>query len=262
MKNLFDLNVYTEEYYQIIDHAKIRIPQAASRPEAKKILSYSERHHIIPRSLGGNNESNNLVWLTAAEHLTAHLLLTKMVSEKTHLRKMMSAAIRMANPQSRSQKRIITPDLIEELAEIRIECAKLHSEYMKEKHKGENNPMYGKHHNESSNAARRKAMTGFIRTDENKKKCSESKKGNLNPGAQTVVCPHCNTVGKSGGMRKHHFDHCKDHLVYTFKHNTGITFTGTRRDFCKQCLDTKGAKNVGSMIYGRQGSVKGWALEK
>lgn len=40
---------------------------------------YVEKHHIIPRSLNGNNKKENLVKLTAREHFICHLLLTKMV---------------------------------------------------------------------------------------------------------------------------------------------------------------------------------------
>lgn len=39
---------------------------------------YYERHHIIPKCLGGNNEKSNLVFLTAEEHWLAHLLLVKL----------------------------------------------------------------------------------------------------------------------------------------------------------------------------------------
>ena len=39
-----------------------------------------ENHHIIPRSLGGTNEKENLVLLTPKEHFIAHLLLTKIYS--------------------------------------------------------------------------------------------------------------------------------------------------------------------------------------
>lgn len=38
---------------------------------------YSERHHIIPRCMGGLNTTENLVYLTAREHFVAHLLLYK-----------------------------------------------------------------------------------------------------------------------------------------------------------------------------------------
>jgi hypothetical protein len=38
---------------------------------------YFERHHIIPRSMGGSNDKNNLVDFTAREHFIAHFLLAK-----------------------------------------------------------------------------------------------------------------------------------------------------------------------------------------
>ena len=36
---------------------------------------YYERHHIIPKCLGGSNKKENLVYLTAREHYIAHWLL-------------------------------------------------------------------------------------------------------------------------------------------------------------------------------------------
>lgn len=42
-----------------------------------KLGIYYERHHIVPRSLDGTNESTNLVLLTAKEHYVAHHLLWK-----------------------------------------------------------------------------------------------------------------------------------------------------------------------------------------
>lgn len=39
---------------------------------------YKERHHIIPKSLGGSNNSSNLVDMTAREHFVAHFLLAKL----------------------------------------------------------------------------------------------------------------------------------------------------------------------------------------
>ena len=34
----------------------------------QNITGYSERHHIIPKSLGGNNSKDNIVRLTARQH--------------------------------------------------------------------------------------------------------------------------------------------------------------------------------------------------
>lgn len=36
---------------------------------------YHERHHIVPKCLGGTNEENNLIDLFAREHFEAHRLL-------------------------------------------------------------------------------------------------------------------------------------------------------------------------------------------
>ena len=44
--------------------------------------AYYEKHHIIPRSMGGSDTDDNLVYLTAKEHFLAHLLLTKITEGK------------------------------------------------------------------------------------------------------------------------------------------------------------------------------------
>ena len=36
-----------------------------------------ERHHIIPKSMGGDNSKQNLVYLTGRQHFLAHWLLFK-----------------------------------------------------------------------------------------------------------------------------------------------------------------------------------------
>lgn len=38
---------------------------------------YTEKHHIIPRSMGGSDHSDNLILLTGREHFIAHVLLWK-----------------------------------------------------------------------------------------------------------------------------------------------------------------------------------------
>jgi len=40
-------------------------------------VGYREKHHIIPRSLGGTDDIQNLVSLTGREHYIAHLLLAR-----------------------------------------------------------------------------------------------------------------------------------------------------------------------------------------
>ena len=48
-----------------------------SRINRTKLNCYFEVHHIIPKSIGGTDEPDNLVKLTPEEHFIAHLLLHK-----------------------------------------------------------------------------------------------------------------------------------------------------------------------------------------
>ena len=43
---------------------------------------YIERHHIIPKSMGGSDNSDNLILLTGREHFIAHVLLWKAYRNK------------------------------------------------------------------------------------------------------------------------------------------------------------------------------------
>ena len=54
--------------------------RAVGRKKLKRGASgyiYYEKHHVIPRCLGGTDTKDNLVLLTAEEHWLAHLLLVK-----------------------------------------------------------------------------------------------------------------------------------------------------------------------------------------
>ena len=61
------MNKYNTWYNNITENAKTRT-----------VEGYVERHHIIPRSLGGLDSKENLADLTAREHFICHWLLTKM----------------------------------------------------------------------------------------------------------------------------------------------------------------------------------------
>ena len=45
--------------------------------QSREIEGYFERHHIVPRCMGGSDDKQNIVKLTAREHFIAHLLLFK-----------------------------------------------------------------------------------------------------------------------------------------------------------------------------------------
>lgn len=47
-----------------------------NRPNKKDKENYQERHHIVPRSKGGSNDEENLIFLYPAEHYYAHMMLS------------------------------------------------------------------------------------------------------------------------------------------------------------------------------------------
>ena len=65
---------YRQIHDTIIERAKIR-----------KIEGYKERHHVIPRCLGGTNDLDNIVELTAKEHFLVHKLLCEIYPNDTKL---------------------------------------------------------------------------------------------------------------------------------------------------------------------------------
>ena len=83
---IFLKNKYTTWYYNIIHNA---IHKELSD------ITYTEKHHIIPKSCGGTNDHANLVRLTYKEHFICHWLLTKMVDDKLK-RKMNYALSKMS----------------------------------------------------------------------------------------------------------------------------------------------------------------------
>lgn len=61
-----------------MDYQRIYIEFIADRKRrAASLVGYSEKHHILPRCLGGGEQSENIVRLTAGDHFFAHLLLAK-----------------------------------------------------------------------------------------------------------------------------------------------------------------------------------------
>lgn len=65
---------YQRIYDAIINQAKMRT-----------LTGYKERHHIVPRCMGGTDEKENLVDLTAREHFLVHKLLCEIYPDNRKL---------------------------------------------------------------------------------------------------------------------------------------------------------------------------------
>lgn len=203
---MFIDNQYTAEYFKIVEMYKNNKP-----------LGYVEKHHIIPKSLGGNNSKDNTVYLTAEDHFRCHKLLVEMTDGINH-GKMWAALWRMMNKQSRNQQReyTFTP---EEYSLVRSKHAENHSQRVK----GKNNPFYGHKHSKSTTdkmsvAKKGKSyeeIFGIEKAMEMKLRRSSEQFGK-SKGKQTVsICPHCGKSGGIGIMKRWHGDRCKKFTTYS-----------------------------------------------
>ena len=91
---MFINNKYCKIYYNIILRAKSRT-----------LSGYKEKHHIIPRCMGGTDVSDNLVELTAREHFICHLLLIRMTTDLIQ-QKLVFAAWQQSRPSLYKEIRV------------------------------------------------------------------------------------------------------------------------------------------------------------
>jgi hypothetical protein len=84
---------YEKIYNQIIERAKIR-----------NLDGYSEKHHIIPKCMGGTDIVENLVNLTAREHFLVHWILCNIHPDNLKIK---FAFVMMCNVKNDKQSRYI-----------------------------------------------------------------------------------------------------------------------------------------------------------
>ncbi len=159
------MNKYQKWYNQIVEQGKGRCLEPPY-----------EQHHIRPRSLGGSDDSDNLVVLTPREHFICHWLLTKITTGEEHYK--MLNALRMMRAENPGQKRYKTKITARVYEKLKLEYAQLQSE----KYKGENNPMYGDkfYRSEEGKKRQREAILGEnngAKKEEARKKIASSKLG-------------------------------------------------------------------------------------
>jgi cobalamin biosynthesis protein CobT len=137
-----------------------------SRARNRILEGYSERHHIVPKCMGGTDETDNIVRLTASEHYVAHQLLVKIHPKN---RKIVFAANMMTVGSSRNNK---------SYGWIREKNAKEMSAHILENnlHSGEKNGMFGRTHTIDARKRISEKNTGQPKpkSEETKKKMSDT----------------------------------------------------------------------------------------
>jgi hypothetical protein len=208
-------NKYTTWYYNIIIAGQKR----------NNLCGYTEKHHIIPKSLGGSNLKSNIVSLTAREHFVCHWLLTKMVYGENKI-KMNCAFWRMLVKGSNVQDRYKPNSRIYE---------SLRKKYGSSR-KGIITPDSVKEKISKANKGKVAWNRGISRTPEeklliskNRKKTAETKivwnKGKshsketlqkISEKAKTrkkYVCPHCSKESTGANYYRWHGDNCRTNVL-------------------------------------------------
>jgi hypothetical protein len=159
---------YLRWYVRLMQTAKARTP----------LTGYVEEHHILPRSMGGGNDKENLVRLSAREHYIAHLLLWKSKFPQPYHKKMVFAANAMSNKVSFNKKRTYKVN-----SRIYNSLRNDYSVHMSVEMTGEGNHFYGRTHSEES----MKKMLAYHRAPATRLAKSERVKGDLNPAKDPEV---------------------------------------------------------------------------
>ena len=212
---------YQKIYEQIVNRAKMR-----------QMNGYKERHHIIPRCIGGSNDSDNIVELTAKEHYIAHRLLTEIYPDNSKIKYAYWMMCSMkTNSQTRHSVSAKTYEYAKKLISFRTSETKqkiastLKNSYETGKRKKWNlgKTMPAEYGQKISIA--KKGMigtnTGIPMTNEQKEKIRntlmghEVKQSTKDKISQTllnkpeITCPYCNKSSRGTSFKVYHFENCK-----------------------------------------------------
>lgn len=223
---MFLLNKYTTWYYRIIERAHL------SNRTRKQ--GYFERHHIIPKSLGGENSSSNLVLLTAREHYICHLLLCKMLEGDAQY-KMLFACSKLAGgtwylPEGHFRSRTYKA--------IRERCARESSKRLKGKPKTEQHKQHLRQSFKQS-SLHKEAWQANI------KKAQQQNTGQQRPN-HSLYMKTFNSINHNDQFQ-------------WFNERTGDTFTGSRIELSQYDTSLR-LDELWKVTKGKARSHKGWVM--
>lgn len=198
---------YEKHYTLLIEKCNSRNWSKSSAP------CYVEVHHIIPRCLGGTDDSNNLVVMSAREHFIAHLLLAKI-----HGGKLWYAAnmlLSQNSQQTRDRVNSRTYSTIKKNVAEQARLAKLGTTMCEETKTKISNSLKGRipwNKGIPTTKEKSKHQSDFMKknnpmtSEESRKRISDARKRN---GEPQLTCPHCDKTMDARNAKRWHFDNCK-----------------------------------------------------
>jgi predicted phage tail protein len=185
------------------------------RAHNRTLTGYVEKHHVIPRCLGGTDDKANLVALTAREHFIIHKLLCEIYPNETKLIYaywMMSRNI--SNSKYNREYSVSSKDYerarrlfsdISSKQQLGKTLTDEHKKALSIAAKTRRTRSAIKH-SEKTKQHLSSLWKGTTRSLEDRQKISDGQRGKQR---KIVTCPHCGKSGGNNGMTHWHFDNCK-----------------------------------------------------
>ena len=226
--------------YQKLYESIILKAQYENRKKNKS--NYFENHHIIPRCIGGSDDKENLVLLTAKEHFICHRLLCEIYEEP----KLKYAYWAMCNQvfgdvkrdyrissrtyeYARSNFSVHFSEFMKNLPEEKrgFKKGSKHSEETKAnwsknrkgKNTGEQNTFFGKTHTKDTKNRIGEKRKEFLKTPEGK--LSEEIRLKNSSQRKPLFCPELNKDFLSIGQAAKYFSETKSHIQYILSKKQG-----------------------------------------
>ena len=216
--SMYLTNKYTKWYKSIIANAIQRVNNDGS----------FEKHHIIPKSLGGTNIATNLVKLTPKEHYICHLLLTKMVEgaarqKMWYAHYMMMRGINRYKPTARmydiARRNLVEANKLRPGPSLGKKMSEETKQKISRSQKGipkgpktdEHKAKLGKYirtdrHKVDISNMRKSQIGLFKHSEETKSKMSAWQKG---VPKTKLTCQHCGKITSDLNHKRWHGDNCK-----------------------------------------------------
>lgn len=208
-----------------------------SRAKNRTLEGYTEKHHIVPKCMGGTDDKENIAILTAREHYVAHQLLAMAYPEIPGL----TLAVHLMSSPTKHQIRNN-----KSYQWVRVKAAEASSKMLKGKPRPKfsqdwcNNiskGLVGRNLSDEHKSSISKTLTGVKKSDQMRanmsivaknrtpehrsnlsksltgRKISEETKEKMRAVSlrqKDITCPHCGKTGKPRGMKCWHFDKCKE----------------------------------------------------
>lgn len=211
---------------------------------------YFERHHIVPRSLGGGDDKCNIIKLTPSDHFFAHSLLAKIYGGPMYF------SLSIMAERNSSSARGYKP------SRVKYDSCKKHmAEEQRKRMTGSGNSFYGRKHSEETRKkislnrrgkckgashhfyGKKMSREHIMVSEDTKKKISRSKLGSKNP-----------MYGKTGEFSPSY----KTNVFLFHNKDLSLSFEGTQHEFTSEFnLDFR---NVSALVLGKRKSHKKWNL--